>query len=130
MKNLNEVHLIGSIITDVELKKSSKGSSWLSFAMVTNYYKKLPEGGLKALPTYHNLAAFGKVAEDLANNTRKGKHIDLLGSLTNQKYTDKSGTERYAVKIVVNSFSLVEENKEKPNPDAAQVPKDGDDLPF
>ena len=129
MKNLNEVHLIGSIITDVELKKSSKGSNWLSFAMVTNYYKKLSDGGLKALPTYHNLAAFGKVAEDLANNTRKGRNIDLLGSLTNQKYTDKSGTERYAVKIVVNSFSLVEENKEKPNPEGAQIPKD-DDLPF
>ena len=120
-----ELHLIGKITSDVEVKKSASGTSWLSISVesVCNGYK-----------SFNRLSAFKQVAEDLAKNARKGKRIAILANcgLSKNKKTDKWETN-----LTIYKFKVLDEEKEqppveqpKPQPEKADVPKDDDSLPF
>ena len=111
VKDLNEVHLIGTILYDIELKTSSKGTKWLTTKIVTNYYVK-KDDGTESKPTYHSINAFGKVAEDIKANFQKGSHIDLKGSLSYNSYV-KDNVTKWATNITVHEVKLVEDDKKE-----------------
>ncbi len=114
IKDLNEVHLIGTILYDIELKTSSKGTKWLSNKVVTNYYVK-KEDGTESKPTYHSINAFGKVAEEIKANFQKGSRIDLSGCLSYTSYV-KDNVTKWATNITVHSIKAVEEENKTSTP--------------
>jgi single-strand DNA-binding protein len=57
--------------------------------------------------TWHNVVAWGKVADIAERFLTKGKEVAIEGKLINRSYTDKDGIKRYVTEIQVNELLLI-----------------------
>jgi single-strand DNA-binding protein len=108
MKNLiNRVQLIGHLGKDVEIFEINGGKkvAKVSLATTESFYNK--NGDRVENTDWHNLVAWGKTADLLANLGNKGSKIAVSGRITNRNYEDKSGVKKYITEIVVDEFMMV-----------------------
>jgi single-strand DNA-binding protein len=56
--------------------------------------------------TWHNLVAWGKVAEIAEKYLTKGKEVAVEGKLINRSYTDKDGNKKYVTEVEVNEILM------------------------
>jgi single-strand DNA-binding protein len=61
--SVNKAILIGNIGRDVELRHSTSGMAVAKFALATNERRKDKEGKWQDQTEWHNIVAFGKLAE-------------------------------------------------------------------
>ena len=100
----NEVTLIGNLGKDVEFKMvESNGNSFATakFSMATKEKYKKKSGEEIEETEWHNIEAFGKVAE-VAKKFQKGALVKVSGSLKTQSW-DKEGVKQYKT-IIKASF--------------------------
>jgi single-strand DNA-binding protein len=104
----NKVQLIGNLGNAPEIKNTDTGKKVARFSMATNEsYKK--ENGERVTETqWHNLVAWGKVAELAEQYLNKGSEIAIEGKLTHREYTDKDGVKRYITEVVVNEILMLD----------------------
>ena len=104
----NKVQLIGNLGNAPEIKNTDSGKKVARFSMATNEsYKK--ENGERVTETqWHNLVAWGKVAELAEQYLNKGSEIAIEGKLTHREYTDKDGVKRYITEVVVNEILMLD----------------------
>ena len=103
----NKVQLIGNVGNDPEIKNLDGGKKVAKFSIATNdyYYNENKE---KITDTqWHNVTAWGKLADIVESYVTKGKEIALDGKLTYNSYTDKEGIKRYTTEIVANEVMLL-----------------------
>jgi single-strand DNA-binding protein len=103
----NKVQLIGNVGNDPEIKIIEGGRKLAKFTIATNeiYYNDKNE---KVTDTqWHNVSAWGKVAEIIESFVTKGKEIALEGKLTHKSYDDKDGVKRYFTEVVANELLLL-----------------------
>jgi single-strand DNA-binding protein len=103
----NQIQLIGCINRDVELKTSRHGGVMARASMATReVYKN--EAGEKVIEVYwHNLIAWGKLAEMMHVLCKQGKEVVIQGKLTHRNYESKDGISRHISEIVVSEFLLI-----------------------
>lgn len=102
----NSVRLIGRVGNNPEVKNFDGGKKVATLTLATNevYYNDKNE---KVENTqWHNLVAWGKVAEIIEKFVEKGKEIAIEGKLTYRTYDDKEGNKRYVTEIVINEIVL------------------------
>lgn len=102
----NSVRLIGRVGNNPEVKNLDGGKKVATLTLATNevYYNDKNE---KVENTqWHNLVAWGKVAEVIEKFVEKGKEIAIEGKLTYRNYDDKEGNKRYVTEIVVTEIVL------------------------
>ncbi|MEO6948573.1 MAG: single-stranded DNA-binding protein, partial [Ginsengibacter sp.] len=56
---------------------------------------------------WHNLIAWGKVAEIVEKYLNKGSEVAIEGKLMNNNYTDKDGNKRYNTEVQVHELLLL-----------------------
>ena len=103
----NKVQLIGNLGNAPEIKNTEKGRKLARFSIATNetYYNNKGE---KVVETqWHNLVAWGKVADVVEKYLKKGSEVAIEGKLMNNNFTDKEGNKRYATEIHVNELLLI-----------------------
>ncbi len=100
----NQVTLIGNLGVDIELKSVKNDRKLARVAMATNQYYKNREGELVQETQWHNLVAWGKLAENMEQCLGKGDHIMVQGKLVYRNYEDSSGQKHYVTEVVVNEF--------------------------
>jgi single-strand DNA-binding protein len=106
-KSVNKVILLGNVGKDPELKAAATGTVVATFSIATSDRFKDKEGTWQDRTEWHNLVAFGKVAEIIRDYVKKGSKLYVEGSLRTQSWDDKtSGQKRYKTEIVVNDLSL------------------------
>ena len=113
MANLNKVMIIGNLGKASELKYAQTGMPYATFPVATNKYYKDDAGVRHEKTTWFNCVVFGKTAEDVNKYLTSGKLVYVEGELSNDKYTDKDGVERYSTKIIARIIQILEKiNKE------------------
>jgi single-strand DNA-binding protein len=103
----NKVQLIGNVGNEPEIKILEGGKKLAKFTIATNevYYNENKE---KVTDTqWHNVSAFGKIAEIIESFVNKGKEIAIEGKLTHRSYDDKDGVKRYYTEIIANELLLL-----------------------
>lgn len=100
----NSVQLIGNIGKDVILSTFDKGTKKVSLVIATNDYYTNNKGEKIKQTEWHNLIAWGKTAELMAESLTKGNEIAIQGKLSNRSYEDKEGVTRYITEVIVNEF--------------------------
>lgn len=103
----NSVKLIGNLGKDVELKSLSSGSKVAHILIATNDYYKNNKGEAVNETQWHNLVAWGKTAEMMAEHLSKGCEVAIEGKLVHRTYEDKDGNMRYTSEVKVNEFLKV-----------------------
>jgi single-strand DNA-binding protein len=108
MKSMrNKVQLIGNLGSNPEVVNLQKGQKLAKFSLATNetYYNN---AGEKVSDTqWHNLVAWGKIADKVEKYLQKGTEIAVEGKLVNRNYEDKNGIKRYVTEIIVNDFLML-----------------------
>jgi single-strand DNA-binding protein len=103
---LNKVQLIGNLTRDPELRSLPSGIKVASCALATNRTWKDPSGAKKEATEYHNIVAFGKPAELIAQYMKKGSSLYVEGRLQTRSWDAQDGQKKYRTEIVVENFQF------------------------
>ncbi|MDB5244806.1 MAG: single-strand binding protein single-strand DNA-binding protein [Parcubacteria group bacterium] len=104
---LNKVTLYGNLTRDPELKALPSGSNVASFGIATNRSYKDKNGAKQESTEFHNLVAFGRTAEVIAQYVKKGRPLFIEGRLQTRSWDDKeTGKKNYRTEIVVENFQF------------------------
>lgn len=120
----NNVFLVGNLTRDVELKALPSGNMVANFGMATNRYYKDKEGNRQDEVEYHNLVAFGKQAELIAQYLKKGSQALIQGRLQTRSW-ETDGHKNYRTEIIVEAvqFGAKRNDTEAPNQTPAEQPE-------
>ncbi len=103
----NKVQLIGNLGNAPEVKTTESGKKLARFSVATNESYRNAQGEKVTETTWHNLVAWGKVAEIAEKYLNKGSEIAIEGKLINRSYTDKDGNKKYITEVQVNELLML-----------------------
>jgi single-strand DNA-binding protein len=103
----NKVQLIGNLGNAPEVKNTEKGKKLAKFSIATNETYYNAKGEKVTETQWHNLIAWGKVAELVEKYLTKGSEVAIEGKLMNNNYTDKDGNKRYSTEVQVHELLLL-----------------------
>ncbi|MHB1546129.1 MAG: single-stranded DNA-binding protein [bacterium] len=108
MGSLNKVLLIGNLGKEPEIRYTPDGLAVLNFSIATSEYFKTQSGEKSEKTTWHNIVAFGKTGENVANYLNKGKQVFVEGRISTSSYDDKeTGEKKYRTEIIANLITLL-----------------------
>jgi single-strand DNA-binding protein len=105
----NKVQLIGNLGNAPEIKNTESGKKLARFSVATNEIYRNSNGEKVKETTWHNLIAWGKLADIAEKYLTKGKEVAIEGKLISRSYTDKQGNKRYVTEVQVNEMLLMGE---------------------
>jgi single-strand DNA-binding protein len=128
---MNNLTVAGQLGRDAEVRFLPNGDPVANFSIADSQGKDKDA-------IWWNCQLFGKRAESLAQYLVKGQSVTITGSVSQRKYTDKSGVERISTDVRVNDVALQGGRKENAPTQQAQKPQNqsngfedmGDDIPF
>ncbi|MFO0355942.1 MAG: single-stranded DNA-binding protein [Sphingobacteriaceae bacterium] len=102
----NRVQLVGNLGNTPELK-SFENNKLARFAVATSEYKKNKNGEFVTETHWHNVIAWGKLAEVAEKLFQKGSQVLVDGKLISKSFVDKEGNKRYVTEIQANELVLM-----------------------
>jgi len=108
MRSVNKVILIGNITRDPEIKKTANGQSIVTFGLATNREWVTSKGEKQSLAEYHNLVAWGKLAEICHQYLKKGKLIYVEGYLKTRSWDSPEGVKIFKTEVVIYDMIMLE----------------------
>lgn len=103
----NKVQLIGNLGNAPEVKNTEKGKKLAKFSIATNETYYNAKGEKVTETQWHNLIAWGKVADVAEKYLAKGTEVAIEGKLMNNNYTDKDGNKKYSTEVLVHELLLL-----------------------
>ncbi len=103
----NQVHLIGHVGQDPEIKSFEGNKKLANLTIATNETYKNEKGEKVEETQWHRITAWGKTAEIVEKYVTKGKEIAVEGKLRHRSYDDKNGDKKYVTEIVVSELLLL-----------------------
>ena len=104
----NRVQLIGNLGNAPEVRKTETGKTLVRFSIATNETYKNSVGEKVTETQWHNLIAWGKIADIAIKFLNKGTEVAIEGKLINRNFTDKEGTRRYITEVQVSELLLLD----------------------
>jgi single-strand DNA-binding protein len=105
--SVNKVILIGNIGRDVEIRHAPSGLAVAKFSLATNEVRKDKSGQRQEQTEWHNIVAFGKLAEFCGQYLGKGRTVYVEGSIRTRTYDDEKGNRRYFTEIISQTIRFV-----------------------
>ena len=103
--SMNKVFLVGRTTKDVEKKELQSGQSVASFSLAVDRAYANKEGTREA--DFIPITAWGKLAENLEQYTKKGTLISVVGRLQRRSYKDKNGKDVYVMEVIAEEISFL-----------------------
>ncbi|HMW65373.1 MAG TPA: single-stranded DNA-binding protein [Chitinophagaceae bacterium] len=103
----NKVQLIGNLGNAPEVKTFDSGKKMARFSVATSESYRNAKGEKVTETQWHNLVAWGKVADIAEKFLTKGKEVAIEGKLINRSYEDKDGKKRTITEVQVNELLLI-----------------------
>ena len=101
MSGLAVAIINGNLTADPELRNTKNGKRVCGFSVAVNEVWKNEEGEKQEEVSYFDISVFGKMAETVAANKRKGDEVTVHGRLTQRRW-EAEGTKRSKVEIVAD----------------------------
>lgn len=149
---LNVISVMGRLVADPELRKTTTGVSTTTFTIACD--RNFVKAGEERQTDFFDIVAWRSTAEFACKYFRKGQLIALNGSLRTRTYEDKEGKKRKVYEIVADNLHFAESKAPSGNtgyaapampdrampqepssyssgsPDEFSVIDDSEDLPF
>lgn len=124
--DVNKVTLIGNLVRDPEVKETKGGNSLATFSVATNRaWRDAESKEKKEAVEYHNVIAWGRLAEIISEYVKKGNKVYVEGRLANRTFEGKDGKKRYYTDVVANNLiMLTRKPAEKEDTPAAMAPEE------
>lgn len=116
--NLNKAFIIGRLTRDPELRTTPTGQAVARFGLATNRVVPVAGGGNEERVEYHNIVAWGRLAEICSQYLAKGRLVFIEGRIQTRSWQGKDGVKRTSTEIIAENMQM------GPRP-AAQAPSEG-----
>ncbi|MDR0934932.1 MAG: single-stranded DNA-binding protein [Erysipelotrichaceae bacterium] len=139
---INRVVLVGRLVRDPELRKTTTGNAVCSFTIAVDNRMKGPDGSRTT--SFLPCVAWSQLADTVSKYARKGMLVGVEGRLNQRSYDRKDGTKATAIDIICDSVQFLEPKSANSNTgeeifsdspqesgknlDSIDIPDD--DLPF
>lgn len=128
--DINRVELKGRVSADITKRQTAKGSTWLSFTIVTNEYNGKAEiEKEKSIPTWHQIAVFNSnlVEKILRLGVHQGVTMMVIGKLFS-KSEQKNGVNVTYTSIVASDIEVIK-TKQAKREEVVSIPTNNE-VPF
>jgi single-strand DNA-binding protein len=106
--NLNRAQIIGNLTRDPESRSTPTGQTVCSFSIATTYSYKDANGQKVEKPEYHNIVAWGKLAEICTQFLAKGRKVFAEGRLQTREWTTQDGQKRNRTEVIAENVILLD----------------------
>jgi len=103
----NKVQLIGNLGKTPEVKTMESGKKLAKFSVATNEVYTNAKGEKVKETQWHNLVAWGKVADLAEKYLGKGSEVAVEGKLVTKDFVDKDGNKKYVTEIQANEILML-----------------------
>jgi len=118
--NFNRIFILGNLTRDPELRQTPTGQSVATFGVATNRIWIDKDGNKQQEVEYHNVVAFGKLAQIAAQYLTKGRLIFVEGRIKTRTWEDASGQKRSRTEIIAINFQMGPKPREE---EKEQIPE-------
>ncbi|MEK7122452.1 MAG: single-stranded DNA-binding protein [Patescibacteria group bacterium] len=105
--DLNKVMLIGRLTKDPEVRATPGGTSVSSFSVATNRAYTDNQGQKQEKVEFHNIVAWGKLADICGQYLTKGKQVYLEGRLQTRDWVGQDGIRRYSTEVIAENMIML-----------------------
>ena len=107
-RSFNQVILVGNMARDPELRTIPSGQSVANFAVATNRVWQNQDGQQEEQADFHNIVAWGKLAELAQQYLAKGRKVMVVGRLQTRSWEGDDGKKNYRTEVVANDISFLD----------------------
>jgi len=104
---LNKIMLIGNLGKDPEMNYTPSGIALTKFSLAVNRVTKAATGEKQEETEWFNIIAWRQLAETCNTYLHKGSKVYIEGRLSQRKYTDKNGIDRWMVEVIANDMEML-----------------------
>jgi single-strand DNA-binding protein len=105
--NLNKAFLIGNLTRDPESRTLPSGQNVSSFGLATNRMWTDSESKEKKQQVeFHNIVAFGKLAEICNQYLKKGSLAMIEGRIQTRNWQGQNGETKYRTEIIAEKLQM------------------------
>lgn len=106
-KDFNQAIVMGNLTRDPEMRSTPSGQNVTSFSVATNRSWQDQSGERKDAVEYHNIVAWGKLAELVNEYLKKGRKVLVVGRLQTRSWDAEDGSKRQRTEIVASDINFV-----------------------
>jgi single-strand DNA-binding protein len=105
MTDFNQAIVLGNVTKDLEMRYTPNGQAVVSFSVATNRKWNNQEGQSQEATEFHNVVAWGKLAEICNQILYKGRKVLIVGRIQTRSWEGQDGVKRYTTEIVADHVS-------------------------
>jgi single-strand DNA-binding protein len=108
MGTLNKVMLIGNLGRDPEMRTANSGNLVCHLRLATRNWRSTNGNGTEETTEWHNVVAFGKLAELGAGRLKKGSRVYVEGRIHTRSYQPEQGEVKWFTEIIANDIQFLD----------------------
>lgn len=120
---------MGNLTADPVLKTTQNGTPVATFAVATNRSYTDSSGSKQDAADFHNIVAFGKLAEICENLLKVGSKVLVEGRLQTRKWEGQDGKTNYRTEVVIDEMQLVANGKARAESNEDYTSQNEDSAP-
>jgi single-strand DNA-binding protein len=105
--SINKAILVGNLGKDPELRYTASGQAVATFTLATTDRFKSKGGEAQERTEWHNIVAWGNLAEICGKYLAKGRQVYVEGRIQSRSYDDRDGNKRYVTEIVISDMQML-----------------------
>ncbi len=107
MASINHAFILGNVGGDPAVREIGENLRAAQFSVATTERRKDKSGQVQESTEWHNITAFGSLADIASKYIRKGSQVAVEGKLRTRDWTDKAGVRRFTTEIVASNIQLL-----------------------
>lgn len=104
--NFNKAIVLGNLTRDPESRTLPSGQPVVNFSIATNRFYSDKSGNKQQAVEFHNIVAFGKLADICSKYLNKGKMILVEGRIQTRSWQAQDGSKKYRTEIIMENMQL------------------------
>lgn len=113
--------IIGNVTRDPEVRTTPTGQTVCSFGIATNQQWTDAQGQKQQRTEFHNIVAWGKLAEICGQYLGKGRKTFIEGRIQTREWEAPDGAKRNRTEIVAENMIMLD--RKDPNAPARPIPQ-------
>lgn len=108
--DLNRAQLIGNVTRDPEVRTTPTGQNVCSFSVATNAQWTDAQGNKQQRAEFHNIVAWGKLADICRQFLGKGRKVYVEGRIQTREWEAQDGAKKTRTEIVADNMIMLDRN--------------------
>ncbi len=106
--NLNRAQIIGNLTRDPETRTTPNGQTVSSFGVATSSQWKDASGQKQERVEFHNIVAWGKLADICQQYLGKGRKVFVEGRIQTREWQGTDGVKKNRTEIVAENMIMLD----------------------